>query len=60
MKQYTETYRITVSKELKEKINKIRQYSIKPTSFIRIAVEEKLSRDLPRLKIKSEKIYYPF
>ena len=60
MKQYTETYRITINKEMREKINKIKDYNIKPLSFIRIAIQEKLSRDLPMLKIESEKEKLPF
>lgn len=61
MRQYTETYRITINTEMKEKLRRLKtKYHIKPTSFIRIAIEEKLTRDLPCLKEKQEKIEYPF
>ena len=55
MRQYTETYRVPLSTETKAKLDILKpKYHIKPTSFIRIAIEEKFRRDLPMLKIKSE------
>lgn len=60
MRQFTETYRIMLSKEEKAKLTLLRKYRIVPTKFVREAIEEKLSRELPMLKIKSETPYIPF
>lgn len=61
MRQYPNTYRVTISNEMKQKLFLLKsKYRILPTSFIRQAIEEKLIRDLPMLKIKTEKEYLPF
>jgi len=42
---------------MKQKLHELKyRFNIIPTSFIRIAIEEKLKRDLPNLKIKESKI----
>ena len=60
MRQFTNTYRITLSDETKVKLTKLRKYKIKPTAFIRLAIEEKMQRDLPKLKVKQPKEEIPF
>ena len=57
MRKLVNTYRITISDEMKQKLHELKyRFNIIPTSFIRIAIEEKLKRDLPNLKIKESKI----
>jgi predicted DNA-binding protein len=48
MGQYTETYRIKLSKETKLKLNGLKKYNIMPTRFIRQAIEEKLEKEIQR------------
>lgn len=36
------------------------KYHIKPTTFIRQAIYEKLETDIPKLKAKKDKIKIPF
>ena len=43
-----------------KKLDKLKEYSFVESRFVRLAVEEKLQRDLPKLKIEKEKIKYPF
>jgi hypothetical protein len=52
------TYRF--SNELVEKLDQLQKYSIVESKFVRLAIEEKLLRDLPKLKIENEKIKLPF
>lgn len=60
MRQYVNTYRITVSDEMKQKLDKLKSYNIITTSFIRMAIEEKLNKDMPKIKIVKPKIQIPF
>jgi predicted DNA-binding protein len=60
MKQYTETYRIKLSKETRFKLDNLRRFNIIPAKFIRAAINEKLKVDLPKLKQPKEKITIPF
>lgn len=47
-------------KTLVEKLQKLRQFNVIESKFVRIAIEEKLKRDLPQLKIKEPKSDCPF
>lgn len=60
MKQYTYSYRINLSPEDMQYIDELKKLNIKPTTFIRIAFKEKIQRELKGLKLKKEKIIYPF
>lgn len=60
MKQYTHSYRINLSSEDMQYIDELKKLKIKPTTFIRIAFNEKIQRELKGLKLKKEKIIYPF
>jgi len=60
MKILTKTRRYRFSLELINKLDKLKEYNIVESRFVRIAVEEKLKRDLPKLKIEKEKIKLPF
>jgi len=61
MRQYTEMYSFKTSKfqaHCFEVLNRV--YKINPSSFIRIAIEEKLKRDIPKLRESRNKEYCPF
>ena len=61
MSQFTETYRVKISAEMKQQLIRMKdQYRIVPTAFIRQAIAEKIARDLPSLKAKRERIRLPF
>ena len=61
MKQYTELYPIKISKDCKKKLQLLKsKYRIVPSHFVRDAIDEKLEKELPQLKIKSETPYIPF
>ncbi len=49
-----------MSEEMVETLQKLKEYNIVESKFVRLAIEEKLQRDLPTLKIKKEKQYCPF
>ena len=42
------------------KLDKLKQYGLKESNFIRKAIEEKLERDLPKLYKEKQKDYCPF
>jgi predicted DNA-binding protein len=60
MIQYTETYRIKLKPETKQKLDKLRLYSVIPTRFVRKAIEEKFERDWENIRIEKEQIKIPF
>ena len=61
MKQFTETYRIKLSLQMKENLNGLKlKYHIYPSKFIRTSIEEKLKKDVPKLRESKNKIYCPF
>ena len=61
MIQYSETYRIKLSLQMKENLNGLKlKYHICPSKFIRTSIEEKLKRDVPKLREQREKVYCPF
>ena len=60
MKHLTEIKRIRFSPDLWKKLDKVKDFNFKKTDFIRIAIEEKLERDLPKLKLEKETFKYPF
>lgn len=60
----TNSYRIRLSNDDLFLLKELKQLKVKPTTFIRIALREKIKRDLPKIldkesKMKS-KIYCPF
>lgn len=61
MKQFTNTYRITISDEMKRELAELKdKYSIKPTAFIRQAIREKIQNDIPGLIKKQKTVDLPF
>ena len=48
------------SEYLTEKLSNLKKYNIVESKFIRQAIEEKLQRDLPKIKTKHKSFKYPF
>ena len=64
MRQYTITQRIGVSAELKRLLTDLKRYRVKPSTFIRQAIREKIERDMPKIieneKKRQERCKLPF
>jgi len=60
MAQLTVNKWIRISVDLNKKLLKLKEYSIIESKFIRLAIEEKLQRDLPKLKKEKTKEKLPF
>lgn len=60
MRKHAKLKSYRFSTELVEKLELLDKYNIIESKFVRLAIEEKLQRDLPKLKIKQETIKYPF
>lgn len=60
MRTLTKTRRYNLSEDLVFKLDKLKDYSIVESKFVRLAIEEKLTRDLPKIKIEKERFKYPF
>lgn len=60
MRQYTETYRITLTPEMKQKLDKLKVYKVIPTRFVRKAIDEKFDRDWKEIQAKKFKYKIPF
>lgn len=59
MGQLTKIKWIRINEELDKKLSDLKKYSFKESAFIRLAIEEKLKRDLPKLEkefLKKKKI----
>ena len=55
MNQLTKIKWIRISEELDKKLSKLKKYSIVESKFIRLAIEEKLERDMKVIIDKFEK-----
>ena len=61
MQQYTEILQIKVTPELIRYLTILNEkYGVKRCDFVRIAIVEKLKRDVPKLRIKAKKQPCPF
>ncbi len=60
----THSYRIRLSSNDLQLLNELKKHRIKPTTFIRKAIREKIERELPKLieaeTIRKNKDYCPF
>lgn len=57
---YTEIFTLKISKSQKQTLEKLKSRNIKVSSFVRIAIAEKINRDYSELKEKPKKEYCPF
>lgn len=60
MKQYTEKQTIRLTKIQSESLKIIESKGVNISQFIRVAIKEKIQRDWSKIKIKQEKVKYPF
>ena len=60
MKQLTKSKTIRFSETQMNSLSILESYGVNVNQFIRIAVKEKLQRDLKSIKEKKEKIICPF
>lgn len=57
---YTEIFTLKISTSQKQTLDKLKNRNIKVSSFVRIAIAEKINRDYSELKEKQKKEYCPF
>lgn len=57
---YTEIFTLKISKSQKQTLDKLKNRNIKVSSFVRIAIKEKIQRDYSDLIEKQKKEYCPF
>lgn len=64
MKQLTKIKWIRVSEDLEKKLSELKKYSIVESKFVRLAIEEKLQRDMriivDKFNKEKQKQYCPF
>ena len=60
MRTHTKLKSYRFSESLTKQLSELQKYSIVESKFVRLAIEEKLKRDLPKLKETKEKVYCPF
>lgn len=56
----TKSRRYRLPEELVNKLQKLREFKVVESKFVRSAIEEKLKRDLPNLKLPKHKSECPF
>ena len=57
---YTEIFTLKITKYQKPTLEKLKSRNIKVSSFVRIAIKEKIQRDYAELLEKPKKEYCPF
>ncbi len=60
MKQYTIRQTIMISTIQAKSLEKLKQYDVNISHFIRIAIKEKIQRDWKNIKEEKERIKLPF
>ena len=60
MKQLTEIYTIRFSAQQAESLEKLKEYDVNISRFIRIAIAEKIKRDWKQIKQQKERVKLPF
>ena len=60
MRTHTKLKSYRFTPEMVELLEKLDEFNIVESKFVRLAIQEKLERDLPKLKIEKEKVYCPF
>lgn len=60
--EYKKVNRITIgfNKTQFESLQKLKEYDVNLSQFVRIAIKEKLKRDWRSIKEKKERVVYPF
>lgn len=60
MKQLTVIHTIRFSDKQAESLQKLKEYNVNISQFIRLAIKEKIIRDWKQIKEQKEKIKLPF
>ncbi len=60
MNKYTVIHTIRFSKQQSESLQKLKDYDVNISQFIRIAISEKIKRDWKQIKEKKERVKLPF
>ena len=60
MNKYTVIHTIRFSKQQAESLQKLKDYDVNISQFIRIAISEKIKRDWKQIKEKKERVKLPF
>ena len=60
MDKLTEIYTLRLSKTQAETLEKLKDYDVNISQFIRLAIKEKIKRDWKGIKERKEKFKYPF
>ena len=60
MKQLTEIYTIRFSVQQAESLQKLKDYDVNISQFIRLAIAEKIKRDWKQIKSEKQRVKLPF
>ena len=60
MKQLTEIYTIRFSGQQAKSLQKLKDYDVNVSQFIRLAIAEKIKRDWKQIKQQKERVKLPF
>ena len=60
MDKLTEIYTIRFTKNQAESLQKLKDYDVNISQFIRIAISDKIKRDWKQIKEKKERVKLPF
>ena len=60
MSKYTVIHTIRFSEKQAETLQKLKDYDVNVSQFIRIAISEKIKRDWKQIKEKKERVKLPF
>ena len=60
MNKYTVIHTIRFSKQQAESLQKLKDYNVNISQFIRIAISEKIKRDWKQIKEEKQRVKTPF
>ena len=60
MNKYTVIHTIRFSKQQSESLQKLKDYDVNISQFIRIAISEKIKRDWKQIKSEKQRVKLPF
>ena len=60
MNKYTVIHTIRFSKQQSESLQKLKDYDVNVSQFIRLAISEKIKRDWKQIKEEKQRVKIPF
>ena len=60
MNKYTVIHTIRFSKQQAESLQKLKDYDVNVSQFIRLAISEKIKRDWKQIKSEKQRVKLPF